>query len=183
MLHIDAHLDVRDTLGSGMPFRVIAQSLAPLSMAVLGLNPMVNTREHAEYFTARAPGVLLGSEQGLARWLDGLPADCVLCCSFDVDCLDASCAPGVSARNPVGLSVAQAASILRTIASDARLACLDFMELCPPRDNPAWTSDASEPGITARAVAHLLLVVLYELARVPLPGAFVARSPKKVPSE
>lgn len=166
-LHIDAHLDVRDTLGSGMPFRVIAQSLAPVSMAVFGLNPLVNTREHAEFFTREAKGVLLGSEAGLTRWLASLPPRCMLCCSFDVDALDASCAPGVSARNPQGLSVAQAASLLRTIASDARLASLDFMELCPPRDVPAWTAPGCEPGITARAVAHLLLGVLHTLASQP----------------
>ncbi len=160
ILNFDAHLDVRETLGSGMPFRAINESLSPIAMATVGMNPFANTREHADYFTSQAHGSFLTSQDHLTSWLSSLPSHCMLAVSFDVDVLDASAAPGVSARNPAGLSVHAAATLLSRVMQDSRVICLDFEELSPPRDTPPWTTPGNEPGTTARAVAHLLLTAL-----------------------
>jgi formiminoglutamase len=161
VLNFDAHLDVRETLGSGMPFRAINAEFAPVAMGIVGANVFANTHEHAAYFQSQARGSFLADAHALTLWLASLPKDCMLACSFDLDVLDASHAPGVSARNPAGLTVAVAADMLLLAAQDSRLVCVDFMELCPARDDPAWAGAGSEAGRTARAAAHLFLTVLH----------------------
>ena len=71
--------------------------------------------------------------------------------SFDLDVLDASHAPGVSAMNPAGWSTAAATRMLLALAQSPRLRCIDFMELCPAHD---------PEGRTARVAAHMLLTTL-----------------------
>lgn len=146
-VYFDAHLDVRDTVGSGMGFRRLIDECGVARLQVVGLNPLVNSAEHAQWFTSHG-GVIVRDTIAPVR----APHRFV---SFDMDVLDMAHAPGVSAMNPEGLSVREAHRSLVTTLDTRRVRCLDFMELSPPHD---------DRGRTARVAAHLFLVALRQLA-------------------
>lgn len=165
-IYFDAHLDVRNTPGSGMAFRRLVEDHAVGPLLIAGFNPLANAREFVRWFLDHDGEIAdpdwtsqLSAEQGAPpAWLSPL-ADCDhLFCSFDLDCLDASQAPGVSAMNPDGLGVADAARAVFTVACDPRLRCLDFMEFSPAHD---------EGGRTGRVLAHLFLYALMGLRLSP----------------
>jgi len=150
-IYFDAHLDVRETPGSGMPFRRLVEDCGVTSLQVHGFRPMVNAREHLAWFLAH------GGQIGPAGGRVALPGGRNLFASFDLDVLDAAHAPGVSALNPAGWTVREAEAWVRACGADPRVRCFDLMEL-----NPAHDAD----GRTARVAAHLFLTFL---------GGFVER--------
>ncbi|MFN7431414.1 MAG: arginase family protein [bacterium] len=159
-VYFDAHLDVRPTVGSGMAFRKLIDESGIGSLLVIGANTLVNKREHAEWFAGHG-GVFADDDLGERAMAGELDAEGItevlgefdhLFVSFDLDVLDGSHAPGVSAVNPAGLSVREGARLLSVLCQHPKLACLDIMELCPTHDEPA-----GGPGRTARVAAHMLL--------------------------
>lgn len=145
-IYFDAHLDVRDTPGSGMSFRRLLDEGIASNLRIVGFNPLVNQREHAEWFLSHR-GVIApaGSDP-----LGGIDTNGGFV-SVDLDCLDMGVAPGVSAPNPAGLGSRDLTIAMERLGQYYNLRCLDFMELCPPHD---------EGGRTARLAAHLLLSFL-----------------------
>ena len=49
-IYLDPHLDVRETDGSGMPFRKILETGAASSLRIHGFDPMSNTSAHTDWF-------------------------------------------------------------------------------------------------------------------------------------
>jgi formiminoglutamase len=144
-VYFDAHLDVRETLGSGMPFRRLIEDCGVRQLHVEGLNPFANTREHHAWFHAHG-----GRTEPLTH------SDAQhLFCSIDLDVLDASHAPGVSAMHPAGWSVRELAARVDAIAADPKLRCMDIMELSPPHD----VGDR-----TARVAAQIFLVAVRRIS-------------------
>ena len=144
-LYFDAHLDVRPTRGSGMPFRKLVEECGVSALHLHGFRPLVNSREHLAWFTGHG-----------GRWYPHsakvtLPRARNLFVSFDLDVLDAAPAPGVSALNPDGWSVQRAAAWVRACGADRRVRCFDLMELNPVHD---------QDHRTARVAAHLFLTFL-----------------------
>lgn len=157
VLYFDAHLDVRDTPGSGMPFRALSQNCGVKKLHIHGYNPFVNAAEHVEWFTSHGgvfDGLTMGYEDQNAD--EYPPGD--LCVSVDLDCLDSSIAPGVSAPNPLGMSMLDLSSHVQRLGSLKRVKCFDLMELNPEHD---------EGGRTARVAAHLFLEFLRGFADRP----------------
>lgn len=171
-IYFDAHLDVRPTPGSGMPFRKLIEECNAGPLMVVGFNPLANSREHVEYFSTACGGRNIIADDDLVSGggrIDELsgPDDLLaplhneepgtinhLFASFDLDAIDASHAPGVSAMNAAGLSSREAARLVFIAASHPRLRCFDFMELSPPHD---------DKNRTARLAAHLFLHALMGL--------------------
>jgi formiminoglutamase len=149
-VYFDAHLDVRETAGSGMAFRRLVEDCGVSALHLHGFRPLVNSREHLDWFR----------DHGGRTHLDGtkpaLPKAKDFFASFDLDVLDAAHAPGVSAMNPAGWTVSEAEAWVRACGSDPRVRCFDLMEL-----NPAHDPD----GRTARVAAHLFLTFLAAFAR------------------
>ncbi len=143
-IYLDAHLDVRETVGSGMPFRRLIEDCGVERLDVVGLDPFVNSREHTAWFVEHG-----GRIDSLAPG-EGWPSGDIFV-SIDLDSIDAAFAPGVSARNPNGLTPGVAAAWARAAGRCPRVRCFDIMELCPPRDHD---------GRTARLAAHLFLSFL-----------------------
>lgn len=140
-VYFDAHLDVRETEGSGMAFRKIVEECGVQSLHVHGLHALANSREHQTWFEShggRADRFGPGDP-----WPDG-----DLFVSLDLDVIDQAYAPGVSAMNPCGWTPDLAERWIRAAAKQPGLRCLDIVELCPPHD---------EHSRTARLCAHLLL--------------------------
>lgn len=149
-VYFDAHLDVRETAGSGMAFRQLVEECGVRALHLHGFRPLVNSREHLAWF--KAHGGKIHSDRARAAW----PAGRHLFVSFDLDVLDAAHAPGVSAANPAGWTVREAETWVRACGADERVRCFDLMEL-----NPAYDPD----GRTARVAAHLFLTFLAGFAQ------------------
>ncbi len=169
-VNFDSHLDVRSTLGSGMPFRALIDGnyLDAGRYAVVGAGRFTNSGEHVEWMTSRG-GVILTVEEllagadidyeavldfiaGVEREEDGnggsrARADVdrsaperASFVSIDLDALDASVAPGVSAPNPMGLPVADAVDLAHLAGEDPAVRHFDLMEMCPMHDIDSRTS-------------------------------------------
>jgi len=152
-VYFDAHLDVRDTPGSGMAFRRLIEDGHARSLHLHGFRPFVNAREHHAWFIAH------GGHAALDTAPVALPPEPPqLFVSFDLDVLDAAHAPGVSAPNPAGWSPRDAEPWVLACGADPRVRSFDLMELCPPHD---------EGGRTARLAVHLFLAFLAGFATRP----------------
>lgn len=149
-IYFDAHLDVRETPGSGMAFRKLVEDCGVPALHLHGFRPLVNAHEHLEWFNAH------GGQLHPDGTAVDLPTTGDLFVSFDLDVLDAAHAPGVSATNPAGWTVREAEAWVAACGAEPRVRCFDLMELNP-------TFDPS--GRTARVAAHLFLTFLQGFAR------------------
>jgi arginase family enzyme len=147
-LYLDAHLDVREQVGSGMAFRRLLGDWGVRPAHIVGLDPHVNAAEHADWFSSH--GGIIGGVSPDQGW-----PTAPMFVSIDLDAIDAAHAPGVSARNPAGLTARDAAAWAYQAGRRPNVVCFDIMELCPPRD---------ESGRTARLAAHLFLSFLAGVA-------------------
>lgn len=167
-INVDPHLDVRDTPGSGMPFRALIEGghLDPRRYTTLGVGPFANLREHVEYLRSRG-GHLAGIDdltlrpavinEAFMRAAGAGPAFM----SVDLDSIDGASAPGVSAVNPQGLTVGQVCALARRAGASPAIRHFDIMELSPPNDDPPWNSPSNQPvGRTARIAALVFLSFL-----------------------
>ncbi len=140
-VYFDAHLDVREEDGSGMPFRRLIEQGGLGRLSLFGFDPLVNSPEHLDWFLSNG-GEL--AEWSSAQW----PGDRAQFVSICLDVLDMAQAPGVSAPNPAGWSVQRLADYAEAAGRQSSVCCLDLMELSPPYD---------KDGRTARAAAYLFL--------------------------
>jgi formiminoglutamase len=144
-VYFDAHLDVRETAGSGMAFRRLVKDCGVTALHLHGFRPLANSAEHLAWFR------LHGGRTHPENASVALPKARDLFVSFDLDVLDAAHAPGVSALNPAGWTVREAETWVRACGADPHVRSFDLMEL-----NPAVDAD----GRTARVAAHLFLTFL-----------------------
>lgn len=151
-VYLDAHLDVREEVGSGMPFRKLIDECAVGRLTVVGLSPLVNSEEHFLWFAEHGGRVEFPPPQpphssAPPSLTDSHPKFV----SIDMDAIDQSCAPGVSATNPAGLMPGVAEAYAYAAGASSAVKCFDIMELNPTYD---------EHGRTARLAAHLFLSFL-----------------------
>jgi formimidoylglutamase len=154
-ISLDAHLDVRPEPGSGMAFRCLIEfrRLDPRKFAVVGLGRFSNEASHVRWLKNQgarlffADSVLDGRfrVKPLKAVLTKVPAAFV---SIDLDGIDSAAAPGVSALNPMGVTVRDAATLAQAAGADRRVRHFDLMELSPPHE---------PSGRTARVAAFLFL--------------------------
>ena len=140
-INLDAHLDVRERVGSGMPFRRLIEAghLDPRAFVELGLGRFANEPADVEWLRARG-GRLVSADAvrdgrvGLAEVFAEALGPGAGFVSIDLDGIDAAHAPGVSALNPRGLGVRDAERVADAAGRDSRVRHFDIMELCPPHD-------------------------------------------------
>ncbi|HVY30327.1 MAG TPA: arginase family protein [Polyangiaceae bacterium] len=164
-INVDAHLDVRERIGSGMPFRKLIEGgfLEPRRFIELGLNRFANDQRDWEWLKAQGTELVLIDEvlrQGVraGERLERALAGGSGFLSIDLDGLDGAFAPGVSAKNPLGLRVEHAAELAETAGLRPEILHFDLMELCPAHD---------VDGRTARVAAYLFLAFAAAVARRP----------------
>lgn len=167
-VNIDPHLDVRETVGSGMPYRAAIEGgfLDPQRFVEFGVGRFSNSAEHIEYLRARS-AALIGVEKArdlkaaipvaFDRAFPAGKADPGFV-SLDLDVIDGASAPGVSAVNPDGLSVDRVLKVLERAGEHPAVKHFDIMELSPPND----IADR-----TARVAALCLLTFLAGFAERP----------------
>ena len=140
-VNFDAHLDVRETIGSGMPFRrlIVEGLLDPARHVTLGVGRFTNSREHVEWL-AHQGGILLTADEALTRpdaasfALGAAMRAGAGFVSIDLDGIDSAQAPGVSAPNPMGLTSTHANQLAALAGRHPAVRHFDIMELSPPHD-------------------------------------------------
>lgn len=159
VVNLDAHLDVRevrDDATSGTPYRQLFEAGLD-GYACLGARHFETSTTYAEYVDEQGGEIVTAEEVGADifaaadRARDALGDVDHVYVSVDLDVLDASAAPGVSAPTPGGLTTRELFQILRHLASDERIAGFEVVECAPPLDRDGMTAAAG-----ARAVAHFL---------------------------
>ncbi|MBL4697920.1 MAG: formimidoylglutamase [Phycisphaerales bacterium] len=144
-VYFDAHLDVRETDGSGMPFRKLLETGAAKSMQIHGFDPNANTNEHVQWFTNNG-GSIASNDNPDSAW----PTENTFV-SLDMDVIDQAHAPGVSAHNACGWSSKQTEEWVLRAGQNPLVRCFDIMELSPPYDRD---------DRTARIAARMFLTFL-----------------------
>jgi formiminoglutamase len=172
-INVDAHLDVRETVGSGMGFRRLIEGnhLEPSRFVEYGIGRFVNVEAHIRW--AEEHGVsLVDIETALdgevpmreafhiafgagGRGDNNTEGEGVGFVSIDLDAIDCASAPGVSALNPMGLPTSAAVEAARLAGIHPGVRHMDIMEL-----NPTFDID----GRTARIAALLALTFIAGLA-------------------
>lgn len=145
VLHLDAHPDLYeefegDRYSHACPFaRVLEEGLAHRLVQVGIRAATGHQREQARRHRVEMIE--------MKDWREGLPLrlEGPVYLSFDLDVLEPGLAPGISHREPGGLSVRQALGIIQSL--DAPLAGADLVEF-NPRNDPS--------GITAAVCAKLV---------------------------
>jgi formimidoylglutamase len=148
-VYFDAHLDVRDEPGSGMPFRRLIEHGGIGRLDLFGFDPLVNSPAHLDWFQAHGGNL---ADWPAHQW----PGSEACFVSICLDAIDMAQAPGVSAPHPAGMSAQQLADYAEAAGRNPSVCCFDIMELSPPFD---------EQGRTARLAAYLLLRFLAGIKR------------------
>ncbi|MDX1625554.1 MAG: formimidoylglutamase [Wenzhouxiangellaceae bacterium] len=150
-IYFDAHLDVREEPGSGMPFRAIVEHGGIGTLALHGFDPLSNTPEHLAWFRDHGGNLV---DWPAHQW----PRSSAQFVSVCLDVVAMAEAPGVSAPAPAGWPAARLAEYVEQAGRQPAVCCFDIMELSPPYD---------EQDRTARLAAHLFLRFLAGLAQRP----------------
>jgi arginase len=149
IVHFDAHPDLYDELegnrlSHACPFARIMEEGAAKRLIQIGIRTINgHQREQAEKF-----GVEVIEMRHLPA-LDRMKVDGPIYISFDMDALDPAFAPGISHREPGGMSVREAIAHLHAITG--KIAGADIVEFNPAQDNTQ---------ITATVAAKLLKEIL-----------------------
>ena len=143
----DAHLDVRDLKAgrghSGSPFRQALEHPAGICRGYLvaGAQPQATARGHLEYVRGRGGRVLWAPELAAGRidgMYEGLGAHALI--SFDLDAVDQSQAPGVSAPSTAGLPADLWFRAARAAGRAPAVSSVDVVELNPRLDRDGQTA-------------------------------------------
>jgi arginase len=149
IVHFDAHPDLyNDFEGSrfshACPFARIMEERLAKRLVQVGIRTMTgHQREQAEKF-----GVEVAPMSALPAY-DRLKVDGAVYISFDMDVLDAAFAPGISHREPGGMTVREAIAHLHAIAGT--IVGADIVEYNPAQDIC---------GMTATVAAKILKEIL-----------------------
>lgn len=146
-INLDAHLDVRARVGSGMPFRrlIEGEHLDPRRFVEVGLGRFSNDAHDLEWIGSRGAW-LIHAETVLEH---GLDAAALLAhatsggsafVSIDLDGLDQAVAPAVSAPSPLGLRLHDAVRLAEAAGAHPAVRHFDLMEFCPRFDLDSRTA-------------------------------------------
>jgi len=167
IVNIDAHLDVREKKNgrhhSGSSFRLLLEEgiVAGHQFAEIGIQSFVTAREHFEW-VVRQGARILTFEDATTAHLPHAFEECEFAIShgdpefpaylsFDVDCVRASDAPGVSAPAPIGFLAEEAYELATAAGLSKNVRMLDIVEVSPPHDIDSRTS-----RLAARMIAAFL---------------------------
>lgn len=169
VVSLDAHLDCREVRGepsSGTPYRQLHDAGLD-GLAVLGARHFETSTAYAEYLREQGGEIVTAEEVGddpieaADQALSALSAE-TLYVSVDLDVLDATAAPGVSAPTPGGITTRELFRGIRLLVSDDRVAGFEVVETAPP-----LCPDGRSAAAAARAVAHALSAFASDGGRTP----------------
>lgn len=147
IVNIDAHLDCRPSeikgkYSSGTAFRQLLEktSLKGKNFLEFGFQKHCNAKAHLEYLKNK--GVKLAEFPGnFERVFKPFAASHkAIAISFDMDCVQSTDAPGVSALAPIGYSAQEALHFVQAVASQRHLKLFEIMEVNPLQDPDGRTA-------------------------------------------
>ena len=160
--NVDAHYDVRPDAerNSGTPYRQLLEEglLKGARFFELGSQAFCNSADHGAYLKEKGARVVPLDElraKGLARVVrralrEAKTAKAVFW-GFDLDVVNASEAPGVSAPNPLGLSGLELCELAALAGSESRTRVMEVTEV-----NPAFDVDGRTARLAAAAIHRFL---------------------------
>ncbi len=172
LVHFDAHLDTYPAAwgceyhhGAFARHAVEEGLVDPKKMVQIGIRGPLAGREDLDFVRKHGIRVITVDEirdQPLGAFLQTLPSfdKTPTYISYDVDCLDPSCAPGTGTPVPGGLTTYEAQRIFRALKIP-NLVGGDVVEICP-------AYDASD--ITALAGLDALFEMLHLMVPLMVPG-------------
>ena len=165
ILNIDAHCDVRPLKNgqghSGSPFRQILedQDSMCLSYNVMGLQPQSVSRDHVAYIRSKGGKAVFADQTSCDRISDrlmklsgGKDGRSSVLLTLDLDAVDQSHAPGVSAPNVSGLSKSVLLETARLAGENSRVSSMDLVEV-----NPFFDRDDQTSRLAALVVWYFLV--------------------------
>ena len=138
ILHFDAHPDLYDELeGNRMshacPFARIMEEGAAKRLIQVGIRAMTgHQREQAKKFGVEV------IEMRFLPVLERMKVEGPIYISFDMDALDPACAPGISHREPGGMTVREAIAHIHAITG--KVVGADIVEFNPTQDHTQLTA-------------------------------------------
>jgi len=138
ILHFDAHPDLYDELegnrhSHACPFARIMEEGSAKRLIQVGIRTINgHQREQAKKF-----GVEVIEMRHLPA-LDRMKVDGPIYISFDLDALDPACAPGISHREPGGMTVREAIAHIHAITG--KISGADIVEFNPAQDHTQLTA-------------------------------------------
>jgi len=138
IVHFDAHPDLYDEfegsrLSHACPFARIMEEGAAKRLIQIGIRT-INAHQRGQ---AKKFGVEVIEMRHLPA-LDRMKVDGPVYVSFDIDALDPAFAPGISHREPGGMSTREAIAHIHAISG--KIVCADIVELNPLQDNTQMTA-------------------------------------------
>lgn len=168
LVHFDAHSDtIPEYYGKpynhGTPFyHAISEGLIlPEHSTQVGIRGPLYSREALDWPRSQGLRIIMGEEvhrrgvESVAREVLERVAGQAVYVSFDIDFLDASCAPGTGTPEVEGFTSYEGLSFMRAICPQCNLVGMDLVEVLPDRD---------VSGITALAGASVIHSFLASLA-------------------
>lgn len=168
LVHFDAHSDtIPEYYGKpynhGTPFyHAISEGLIlPEHSTQVGIRGPLYSREALDWPRSRGLGIIMGEEvhrrgvESVAREVLERVGGEPVYVSFDIDFLDASCAPGTGTPEVEGFTSYEGLCFMRAICPQCNLVGMDLVEVLPDRD---------VSGITALAGASVIHSFLASLA-------------------
>ena len=167
LVNIDAHLDVREKKNgqhhSGSSFRLLLEEgiIKGRQFAEVGVQSFVAAREHFDWLLSQGTRILTFEDATTAHLPNAYEEcefaitlgdpDVPVYLSFDMDCVRASDAPGVSAPAPIGFLAEEAYELAVAAGLSKHVRMLDIVEVSPPHDIDDRTS-----RLAARMIAGFL---------------------------
>ena len=167
LINIDAHLDVRPKKEgkhhSGSSFRLLLEEgiVTPRRFSEIGVQSFAVSQAHFDWLLQQGSRILTFEDATTAH-LPNAFEECEFATtlgdpeipvylSFDVDCIRASDAPGVSAPAPIGFLAEEAYELAVAAGLSKHVRMLDIVEVSPPHDIDGRTS-----RLVARMIAGFL---------------------------
>lgn len=163
LIQFDAHLDCREGWknNSGLWLREVLEdgTISGLNVAQIGIHGFGYAASYADYVRSRGATIFTpwdvrarGMAPIIREAMEIAGRDTAgIYVTVDVDVLDQTFAPGLNTALAAGLSTWDLMQALRIAASDARVGCVDIMEIAPPLD---------AGDMTSKVGAELILLVL-----------------------
>jgi formiminoglutamase len=167
LINIDAHLDVREKKDgkhdSGSSFRLLLEEgiITGRHFAEIGIQSFAASEKHFDWVIQQGARILT-FEDATEAHLPNAFEECEVAIthgdpdfpaylSFDMDCVRASDAPGVSAPTPIGFLAEEAYELAVAAGLSKNVRMFDIVEVSPPHD-----VDGRTARLGARMIAGFL---------------------------
>lgn len=171
VINIDPHFDCRPKekdgrCSSGVAFRLLLEEkkLRTGRLACFGYQTERNSQTHWRYLKNKRAQLIPREGATLPNFRKTLrrlaKSSAALGISFDMDCVDAAWAPGVSALNLNGFSPQEVLGFMQEVAKNKKVKYLDVMEV-----NPACDPDGRTARLAALLIYHFIWCRVQSCAR------------------